>query len=202
MNNQIQFYHPSENNQISENIYKTSIDGLFYINVPKHNDERGFFSEVVKLPELNSAIGYEFNIKQINLSRNKQNTAKGMHAEDWNKLVTLTSGKAFSALVDIRPNSPTFKQIEYFMLGFDQEKENGNALFINKGIANSLLALSNEANYLYFVDKLYSERNQKDNLSVSMFDSDLNIQWPIPKEEMIVSGRDTDAITLNKLLEI
>jgi len=201
MNNQIQFYHPSENNQISENIYRTSIDGLFYINVPKHNDDRGFFSEVVKFPELNSAIGYDFNVKQINLARSVKNAAKGMHAEDWNKLVTLTSGKAFSALVDIRPNSPTFKKIEYFMLGFDHENESGNALFINKGIANSLLALSDEANYLYFVDKLYSERNKKDNLSISMFDPDLNIQWPIPKEKMIISGRDKTAIALKELME-
>ncbi|MEA2056719.1 MAG: dTDP-4-dehydrorhamnose 3,5-epimerase family protein, partial [Patescibacteria group bacterium] len=173
--------------------------GLFYFQTKKYNDKRGYFSEIVNLPELEQVIGHPFNIKQVNQARSQKNVVRGMHAEGWNKLVTVNSGLIFSVIADIRPDSVTYKQTEYFQLGFDQNEEHGCGLYISQGLANSICTLEGPVNYLYLVDRLYSERDEKDNLSISIFDPDLNIAWPIEKEIMILSKRDKTAVELKDL---
>ncbi len=197
----IQTYQPKDDLQISDHFFKTKIDGLFYFQAKKVNDERGFFSEVVNLPELESVIDHSFNIKQINHARSRTNVVRGMHAEGWNKLVTVTNGLVFSAIADIRPESETFKQIEYFMFGFDHQAEFGNGLFISQGLANSVCVIKGPASYIYLVDRLYSKRDKKDDLSISIFDPELDINWPVPKEKMVLSQRDKNAVSLEKALE-
>src|SRR3990167_11466622 len=113
-------------------VKKTAIDGLLIIEMPTHEDERGFFREVFHLNELNEALGYEFKMVQMNHSRSKPNVLRAMHAENWNKLVYPVSGKMFAAIADIRPESPTFAKIETF--NFDDSQR--YALFIPKGLAN------------------------------------------------------------------
>jgi dTDP-4-dehydrorhamnose 3,5-epimerase len=195
----VQYYTPKPDLQVSENFYKTSIQGLWYFQAAKHSDERGFFSEIVKLPELEQIIGQPFNIQQINHARSVENVVRGMHAEGWNKLVTVVSGLVFSAVADVRPQSATYKQVEYFKLGYDYEQAFGNGLFISQGLANSVVVLQGPVSYLYFVDKLYAERNAGDDQAISVFDPDLNITWPINKNEMKLSERDRNALKLREV---
>ncbi len=193
-------YQPTSELQLSQHIFRTPIDGLYYITIDKKNDERGFFSQIIELQELEAIIGQPFTVKQFNYSKSQTNVVRGLHAEGWNKLVTVTHGTAFSALADIRPQSATFKQVVYFKLGFDLNPDLGFALYISQGIANSICALEGPVEYLYLVDKLYSERSQKDNAALSIFDPELNIQWPIAKEQMIISQRDTQPKKLSEML--
>jgi dTDP-4-dehydrorhamnose 3,5-epimerase len=190
------YYTPTSKLQVSENFYKTSLPGLFYFKAPKFNDERGFFSEIIKLPELEKVIGQSFAPQQINLARSEENVVRGMHAEGWNKLVFVNSGLAFCAIADVKPNSPTYKQSEYFQLGYDNEKEFGQGLFISQGLANSVAVLKGPLNYIYIIDKLYADRDQADERSISLFDPELNINWPIAKEKIILSDRDKQAVSL------
>ncbi len=190
------YYNPKPSLKVSKNFYKTSLPGLFYFQAPKINDERGFFSEVVKLPELQQVIGRKFEPKQINLARSVENTVRGMHAEGWNKLVFISSGQAFCAIADIRPDSSTYQQTEYFQLGYDRNKNYGQGLFISQGLANSVAVIKGPLNYIYIVDRLYKNRDQTDERSISIFDKDLNIDWPIAKDKMILSERDQQAISL------
>ncbi len=199
MRDNVHYYKPSQELQVSENFYKTSIQGLWYFQAAKHNDERGFFSEIVKLPELEQVIGQPFNVQQVNHARSVENVVRGMHAEGWNKLVTVVSGLVFSAVADIRPQSQTYKQVEYFKLGYDHERAFGNGLFISQGLANSIAALQGPVSYLYFVDKLYAERNASDDQAISIFDPDLIITWPIDKNEMKLSERDRNAVNLREV---
>jgi dTDP-4-dehydrorhamnose 3,5-epimerase len=195
----VQYYTPTPDLQVSENFYKTSIQGLWYFQAAKHHDERGFFSEIVKLPELEQVIGHPFNMQQVNHARSVENVVRGMHAEGWNKLVTVVSGLVFSAVADVRPQSATYKQVEYFKLGYDYEQAFGNGLFISQGLANSVVVLQGPVSYLYFVDKLYAERNAGDDQAISVFDPDLNITWPINKNEMKLSERDRNALKLREV---
>ncbi|KUK79228.1 MAG: Putative dTDP-4-dehydrorhamnose reductase [Microgenomates bacterium 39_7] len=197
----LNIYQPNSDLQLSDHFFKTKIDGLLYFMAPKKNDERGFFSEIVKLPELEEVIGKPFEIKQVNCARSQQNVIRGLHAENWNKLVVVTSGLAFSAIADIRPDSSTFKQVELFELGCDHQQEYGSGLFITQGLANSVCVLEGPLNYLYFVDKLYSERDKTDDQAISLFDEELAIQWPIPRNEMILSQRDLNAVSLKEAIK-
>lgn len=191
-------YKPTEENKIGDRIHSSSISGLFFIETPLSSDERGFFREAAILPDLQGVLPFPFVIRQINHANSQKNVIRGMHAEDWNKLVTVTHGTALCVLSDIRPTSPTFLKSEYFFLGFSPEAAPGS-LFITKGIANSVCAIDAPVEYLYFVDEIYKDRDISKDTAISIFDQDLKIQWPIPKEEIIISERDKNSVTLGSL---
>ncbi len=194
----IDLYKPAENLKINDFVYKTKLPGLFYIARRKFDDKRGFFREVVDIKELEKITGEKFVVAQMNHSRSETNVARGMHAEGWNKLVTVTGGIAFSAIADIRPQSDSFGKIEKFRLGIGQDALPG-ALYVSKGLANSICALEGPVDYVYIVDRLYADRDPSDDGAISVFDKDLNIDWPIKKEDMILSERDLQAVSLREL---
>jgi len=196
----INYYVPNQELEIAENIFKTKIEGLFYIKYKKMIDERGFFSQILEPERIRAAgINPNFQIKQVNLSVSQSKIVRGLHSESWNKLVTVIAGNAFCALADVRHDSPSYKNIEYFDFVADPQNEWGESLYISKKIGNSICAIEGPVYYLYGVDLLYHERDEKDDLAISIFDQDLNITWPFAKEEMIISQRDLDSITLREL---
>jgi dTDP-4-dehydrorhamnose 3,5-epimerase len=190
-------YKPTEENKLSEGVYKTSINGLLYIERTMNLDNRGFFSEVVKIPALEEITGHEFVVKQVNHARSEKNVVRGIHAEGWNKYVFIITGLCFAAIVDVRADSETFGNKEYFLLGSGEGALTG-CLFLPSGIGNSVCVLDGPVDYLYLVDRLYADRDTSGDMAISVFDPDLNIPWPIPKEEMIISERDTNTITLRE----
>ena len=199
--NNLNLYQPTDDNLIANGVYKTKLPGLLFIESQKHSDERGYFSEVVRLPELNRLLDKPFKPAQINHAKNKKNVIKGFHAEDWNKLVTVPNGVSFSVLVDVRSGSPTFGRYEMILLGDDPEFPQAlyGALYIPAGIANSVLVMTETLNYFYFFDKLYKDRDPKKDVAISLFDPELNVPWPISRDEMIISERDKQAVNLSEL---
>jgi dTDP-4-dehydrorhamnose 3,5-epimerase len=190
-------YSPTAENKVQEGVYKTSIDGMLYIERPFYKDERGFFSEVVKIPELERYIGSPFQIRQINHARSEKNVVRGLHAEGWNKFIFIVSGVCFVAIADVRPNSTTFAAKEFFKLGFEGDALSG-CLFLPSGVGNSLCVLEGPLDYIYVVDKLYKERDPAGDVAISLFDPDLAIPWPIKREEMVLSQRDVNAVTIRE----
>ncbi|OGE14405.1 hypothetical protein A2111_00405 [Candidatus Daviesbacteria bacterium GWA1_38_6] len=167
---------------MNEFIKKTSIPGLLILERPTFEDDRGFFREVFHLDELEKVTGEKFNLAQWNHSLSKPGVIRGLHAENWNKIVYCTSGKMFTAIVDLREESDTFGKVETFTLG----DENKAALFIPKGLANSVCAVGDkDVNYLYLVDSYY---DGTDTTAIAWDDPDLNIEWPV--ENPIISERD------------
>lgn len=159
----------------------TSILGLLVLERPTVSDERGFFKEVFHLDELEEVLGYEFKPVQANHSQSLTGVLRGLHAENWNKLVYPLTGKVFVAIADIRPESETFAKVETFTL----DDSNRFALFIPKGLANSFCVIEGTVNYLYLVDAYY---NGLDIRAIAFDDPDLNIDWPI--KNPIISERD------------
>jgi len=190
-------FTPKEEHLISEGIYKTSIDGLFFVEKSFHEDERGFFSEIGRIPEIEAITGTPFVVKQINHARSNKNVVRGIHAEGWNKFIFVTQGKAFCALADLRPTSPTFKAIQTFVLGFGEGALSGS-LYVPMGVGNSYAVLDGPMDYVYFVDRLYADRDTSGDAAISLFDPELAIDLPIGKEAMILSERDKNCITLKE----
>jgi dTDP-4-dehydrorhamnose 3,5-epimerase len=191
-------YQPTEELKITDGLYRTKFDGLFYVTYPRFADNRGVFSDFFKIPKLNPLIGLNFTAKQVNFSYSYTGVIRGMHAEGWNKMVTILNGKALCVEADIRPESPTFGQTEYFEIGFDPESKQGAGLIVKKGIANSICALEGPVSYLYVVDSLYEDRDIAGDQAVSIYDPDLNISWPFTPEQTIISDRDKQAVTLRE----
>lgn len=174
----------------TQEIKKTSIAGLLIIERPTHKDERGFFREAVRLDELEQISGFKFDIKQWNHSLSHPRVIRALHAEGWNKLVYSVTGKMFAAIVDIRPDSKTFGKVETFI--FDETKP--RALFIPKGLANSICVVGTKpVHYFYLVDKYY---DGSDTTAIAWDDPDLNIDWPV--KDPIISERDKNNPTLRE----
>jgi len=188
---------PNPDLEIKPGVYKTKIEGLYYLSYNFTADERGFFAEVGHAHKIEAVTGQPFKIAQINHSRSNLNVIRGMHAEGWNKLTTVINGLAFSALGDVRPESPTFGRVETFEFGPDNGGLKGS-LYISQGIANSVCVLKAPVDYIYCVDKLYQDRDPRGDQAISLFDPDLAIAWPIKREQMIISTRDKDAVMLRQ----
>lgn len=172
-------------------IKKTSIPGLLILERPTFEDERGFFREVFHLDELEKITGEKFNLAQWNHSLSKPGVIRGLHAENWNKIIYCVTGKMFTAIVDLRGYSETFGKVETFTL----DEENKVALFISKGLANSVCVAGDEdVSYLYLVDEYY---DGSDTTAVAFDDPDLAIKWPL--ENPIISERDKTNPTLREL---
>lgn len=175
----------------SNYIKKTSIEGLLILERPTHEDERGFFREVFHLDEIEEASGIKFNLAQVNHSMSKPNVIRALHAENWNKIVYSVTGEMFTAIVDIREDSPTFGKVETFTF----DKNSRKALFIPQGLANSICVVgSDPVHYVYLVDKYY---DGSDTRAIAFDDPDLNIDWPV--KNPIISERDKNNPKLREL---
>lgn len=172
-------------------IKTTSIPGLLILERPTFEDERGFFREVFHLDELEKDSGVKFNFVQCNHSFSKPGVLRGLHWENWNKIVYCVTGEMFTAIVDLREDLETFGKVETFTLG----QNNKVALFVPKGLANSVCVVGEtDVNYIYLVDEYWDGSDTK---SVAWDDPDLNIKWPV--ENPIISERDKNSLSLRKL---
>jgi len=190
---------------LSAKVEELSIGGLHHILTTTRGDDRGSFREVARFPEIELLTGYDFVGKQVNHSMSTYGILRGMHVEPWAKLVTVISGFAVSVLLDCRPHSRTFGKMETVFLGYgttpDGEEVKGGALFIEPGIANSVLVLSEKMDYQYVVDDLW--RPDTALYSVNPMDPALAIDWGkyVPLEKIVRSERDQTSPTFAEFTE-
>lgn len=164
-------------------ITKTSIEGLVSIKRSTFPDDRGFFRESARIKEIEEATGIEFKVAQMNHSRSGKNSLRGIHIAPWNKLIYVTHGKVQSVVVDLREGSPTYKKYESFIIGED----NKSSIFIPKGMGNSYLVLSDEADYTYLTDEEWAPGRET---GILWNDPSLNIVWELNGEDPILSEKD------------
>jgi len=190
-------FTPSPKAQLTDKLYRTPLEGLYYLEVDIHADPRGYFAELVIYSDLVKILNRQFVAVQSNLAHSLPHVARGFHAEPWRKLITVVRGTIFGAIADIRPNSGTFSEVVTFTLG-ERAKALHGCFFIDQGLANAYLVLDGPVNYLYCVDALYRERKPQADSALSLFDPDLNVPWPLPRSQMILSERDLTAQTLRQ----
>lgn len=163
-------------------ITDTTIDGLMRIDLSVREDGRGWFKENFHAEKLEAAGLRGFRPVQNNISFNKERgVTRGLHAEPWEKYISLATGKAFVAIVDLRPGSG-LGRVECL------ELDPSVALFVPRGCANSFQVLEANTAYTYLVNDHWSPDARYE--MVNLFDPDLAIDWPIPKSEAIVSDKD------------
>jgi dTDP-4-dehydrorhamnose 3,5-epimerase/reductase len=163
--------------------YETSIDGLVVYDLTVFGDNRGWFKENWQKEKM-TAIGLpDFGPVQNNFSFNdKLGVARGIHAEPWDKFVSLGSGRIFGFWVDIREGSATYGK------SYTIEMDPSKAIFVPRGVANGYQTLEDNTVYSYLVNDHWSADAQYS--FVSMFDESIGIDWPIPLSECEVSDKD------------
>jgi len=162
---------------------QTPIDGLVVYDLTVHGDNRGWFKENWQREKM-TAIGLpDFGPVQNNVSFNeKAGVTRGLHAEPWDKFVTIGYGSVFGAWCDIREGSPTYGQT------FTVELDPTKGIFVPRGVANGFQTLEDNTVYMYLVNDHWSANAQYSNVSV--FDESLNINWPIPLDQAELSDKD------------
>lgn len=163
--------------------YETPIDGLVVYDLTVHGDNRGWFKENWQREKM-TAIGLpDFGPVQNNVSFNeKAGVTRGLHAEPWDKFVTIGDGRVFGAWCDIRQDSPTYGQT------FSVELDATKGIFVPRGVANGFQTLEDNTVYMYLVNDHWSANAQYSNVSV--FDKSLDIQWPISLDQAELSDKD------------
>lgn len=179
---------------MSDSIKETSIKGLYIITRPTFPDERGFFHEVFRINELED-LGIIFKPVQWGHSHNLPGVIRGVHSEDWQKIVYPVNGKVFIAIADVRPNSETFLSVETFEIDNTKKDSPHQALFLPPSIGNSICAMGDSpVDYMYIVDEYWDNSKAK---GFAWDDPDLNIKWPI--ENPVISERDMNNPKLREL---
>lgn len=163
---------------------ETNIPGLVVFDLPVHGDNRGWFKENWQRAK-QTALGLpDFGPVQNNISFNaKKGVTRGIHAEPWDKYISIAAGSVFGAWVDLRPGD-SFGQVYTTVL--DPSK----AIYVPRGVGNSFQALEDGTVYTYLVNAHWSLEQKKTYTFVNLADPELNIQWPIPLEDSERSEAD------------
>lgn len=162
----------------------TNIPGLVVFDLPVHGDNRGWFKENWQRAK-QTALGLpDFGPVQNNISFNaKKGVTRGIHAEPWDKYISIAAGSVFGAWVDLRPGD-SFGQVYTTIL--DPSK----AIYVPRGVGNSFQALEDGTVYTYLVNAHWSLEQKKTYTFVNLADPELDIQWPIPLEDSERSEAD------------
>ena len=168
------------------NIIKTEIDGVVIIEPRVFTDARGYFFESYSERDFNSQVG-EVKFIQDNESRSQYGVLRGLHYQKGEhsqaKLVRVVRGKVYDVAVDIRKSSPTFGKY----VGVELSEDNHRQFFIPRGFAHGFAVISDIAVFQYKCDNFYAPQSEG---AIMWNDPQLNIEWPIPADKVILSEKD------------
>ncbi|WP_102337368.1 dTDP-4-dehydrorhamnose 3,5-epimerase family protein [Collinsella provencensis] len=165
-------------------VESTSIPGVLVFDLSVHGDNRGWFKENWQREKM-LALGLpDMGPVQNNISFNdNKGVTRGIHAEPWDKFISVACGSVFGAWVDLRPGS-TFGEV------FTCTLDPGKAIYVPRGVGNSYQALEDGTAYTYLVNAHWSAELKKTYTFVNLADPDLAIEWPIPLSECELSEAD------------
>ena len=157
----------------------TPIPGLLVLRLDVRRDERGWFEEAWQRERMTTLGLPDFGPVQANVAWNqRRGTTRGMHAEPWDKLVTVVSGSAYGAWVDLHAG-------DAFGTTYGVALEPGVAVFVPRGVGNGYQTTADATTYSYLVNDHW----RPDVAYVAA----LAIDWPVPPAERILSERDRTA---------
>ncbi|MEF2876737.1 MAG: dTDP-4-dehydrorhamnose 3,5-epimerase [Collinsella sp.] len=166
-------------------VTETGIEGLKVVDLAVHGDSRGWFKENWQRAKM-TALGIpDLRVVQNNISYNeKRGVTRGIHAEPWDKFISVARGSVFGAWVDLREGSATYGKV--FTCTLDPSR----AIYVPRGVGNSFQALEDGTAYTYLVDAHWSLELKKTYTFVNLADPELGIEWPIPLQDAVVSEAD------------
>lgn len=172
-------------------VIRTKIEGVYIIEPQVFGDERGWFMETyskIKTPE----IDCEFVQDNQSFSKDK-GTLRGIHFQNGEhsqaKLVRCVAGAVLDVAVDLRKDSPTYKE----WVSVELSKENKKQFFIPRGFGHGFLTLTDDVEFVYKADNYYNGESDR---SIKFDDNEINVDWNLEKyqiQEPILSHKDNTA---------
>ena len=162
----------------------TEIPGLLLVDLPVHGDARGWFKENWQRAKMTALGMPDFGPVQQNVSFNAEpGVTRGVHAEPWDKYVSVATGRVFGAWVDLR-DSASFGRVVTAEIGPDR------AVYVPRGVGNAFQCLEPGTAYTYLVNDHWSAEATARYTFVQLGDPELGIEWPIPLAEAVLSDAD------------
>jgi dTDP-4-dehydrorhamnose 3,5-epimerase len=164
---------------------ETKLKGAFVIEVQKFEDDRGFFGRTFCQKEFEKA-GLNPNVAQANVSFNrKKGTLRGMHYQAAPhgeiKLVRCTRGAIYDVIIDVRPDSPTYKQ----WVGVTLKEGAYTMFYVPEGFAHGFQTLEDETEVIYQVSQFYTPGSER---GIRYNDPVFRIDWPL--DVQVISDKD------------
>ncbi len=165
--------------------HETELSGAYIIDLKKIEDERGFFARAWCQKEFEEH-GLVPRVVQANNSFNTQaGTLRGMHYQvsphEETKIVRCTRGALYDVIVDLRPDSSTFKH----WIGVELTESNYKMLYVPASFAHGFITLTDNTEAIYFVSEFYTPGAEK---GLRWDDAEFNIKWPRSVE--VISDKD------------
>jgi dTDP-4-dehydrorhamnose 3,5-epimerase len=173
-------------------IIETGIPGLVVIEPLVHGDERGYFKELWRASRYGTA-GLPGCFMQSNVSRSGTGVLRGLHyqfPQPQGKLVSVLEGRIFDVAVDIRSDSPTFRQ----WAGVELSAENNRQLYVPEGFAHGFCVLGDSAIMNYLCTTEFAPEFDS---VLAWDDPDIGAQWPVAGT--VISARDRNAPRLREI---
>ena len=161
--------------------HQTALKDAYLIELNRLGDERGFFARAFCRNEF-AEVGLVTNFVQVNNSLSStRGTLRGMHYQlaphSETKLVRCIRGALYDVIIDLRPDSPTFKH----HFGVELSAENRSMLYVPKGFAHGFITLEDDTEAFYFVDEFYAPPSER---GIRWNDPAFGIEWPIEPAEL------------------
>lgn len=178
-------------------VIETNIEGVVIIEPRIFKDSRGYFFESFSQREFEEKV-CKTTFVQDNESKSSYGVLRGLHFQKppfaQSKLVRVIKGAVLDVAVDIREGSPTFgKHVSVELTG-----DNHRQFFIPRGFAHGFSVLSEEVVFQYKCDNFYSPQSEG---ATAWNDPDLNIDWRIPADKIILSEKDSRHPRLKDLIK-
>jgi dTDP-4-dehydrorhamnose 3,5-epimerase len=168
-------------------ITPTVISEVLIVEPRVFRDNRGWFTESFNAQDFAKATNLNTEFVQDNHSFSRQWTLRGMHYQlkpTQGKLVRVTAGSVFDAVVDLRKDSITFGK----WVGVELSSENYKQLWVPPGFAHGFLVLSETAEFLYKTTDYYNPQSEA---CLSWCDPTVKIDWPIPLgKQALLNAKD------------
>ena len=166
---------------------QTPLKDCWILEPKLFQDDRGYFYEKYNEREFEQQTGLSGHFVQDNVSKSSYGVLRGIHlqkgAHAQAKLVSCIEGLVFDIAVDLRPDSPTFGK----WYGVELSPENKLQFYIPRGFGHGFSVLSETAVFAYKCDNFYTKESEG---GVLWNDPDLNIDWKLPAEDIILSEKD------------
>jgi dTDP-4-dehydrorhamnose 3,5-epimerase len=166
-------------------ITETKLKGAYVIDIEKLEDDRGFNARAVCQKEF-SARGLTSSFVQANILFNrKRGTLRGFHYQTppcaETKLFRCIRGAVYDVIIDLRPDSPTYKS----WFGVELTARNYRMLYLPGNFAQGFITLTDDTELFYQVSEFYSPGYER---GIRYDDPEFGVVWPIPVE--VISAKD------------
>jgi dTDP-4-dehydrorhamnose 3,5-epimerase len=168
-------------------VIQTNLEGCFIIEPQIYGDERGCFFESFNQKVFEEKIGLKVNFVQDNQSISQRGVLRGLHLQKGKfaqaKLVRVIKGRVLDVVVDVRKESKTFGKV----FSIELSGTNSKQLFVPRGFLHGFSVLEDDTIVAYKCDNYYKPEAED---GVIFNDKDLNIDWNLKEEEIVVSEKD------------